>query len=77
MKKAKKLTTPAKKIKTKQIKQARHIMRMAFKEDPDFKRTYVDNVAMYLHDHCQGLDMTVKTIRDSAAEGLINLIFDK
>lgn len=77
MKKTKKLTTPAKKIRTRQIKQARHIMRMAFKKDPDFKRVYIDNVAMYLHDHCHSLDMTVKTIRDSAAEGLINLIFEK
>ena len=77
MKKAKKLTTPAKKIKAKQIKQARHIMRMAFKEDPELLDGYIANVAMYLHDHVHGLDMEVKNIRESCAAKLLNVIFGK
>lgn len=64
-------------IKPKEIKKARRTIRKAFKKDPDFKKTYIANVAMYLHDECQGLDMTVKTIRESSAEGIINLIFGK
>lgn len=59
------------------VKEARRAIRKAFRRDPDFKRTYIDNVAMYLHDECQGLDFEVRNIRDSAAEGLIHLIFGK
>ncbi len=64
-------------MKPKKIKEARRTIRKAFKDDPDFKDTYIANVAMYLHDKTQGLDMTVKRIRESAAEGIINLIFGK
>ena len=65
------------KMKPKEIKQARHIMRMAFKRDPDFKQGYIANVAMLLHDHYQNLDFEVRDIRESAAEEIINLIFRK
>ena len=77
MKKTKKPTTPARKIKARQIKQARHIMRMAFKEDPKLLDGYIANVAMYLHDHVHGLDMEVKNIRESCASKLLAVIFGK
>jgi len=64
-------------IKPKEIKQARHIMRMAFKRDPEFKQVDIANVAMHLHDHYQDLDFKVRDIRESAAEEIINLIFSK
>lgn len=58
------------------VKKARKAMREAFEKDPDFKRTYVDNVAMYLYDNTFGLDMSVKKLRDRSAEGIIDLIFN-
>ena len=62
---------------TEKIKHARAVMREVFEADPDFKRTYIDNVAMYLYDHAHSTDMGVKITRDSAAEGIIDLIFSK
>jgi len=77
MKMKRKETKQTRQIKPKEIKQARHIMRMAFKRDPDFKSTYIANVAMHLYDHYQNLDFEVRDIRESAAEGIIDLIFSK
>ncbi len=62
---------------TKEIKHARAVMREVFENDPDFKRTYIDNVAMYLYDHAFGMDMSHKPTRDPIAEGIIDLIFSK
>ena len=62
---------------TEKIKHARAVMREVFEADPDFKRIYIDNVAMYLYDHAFGIDMNHKPIRDDVAEGLIDLIFSK
>ena len=64
-------------MKTKEIKKAREVMRKAFEEDPDFKRTYIDNVAVYLFDNAFGMDMSHKPTRDPIAEGLIDLIFSE
>ncbi len=63
--------------KPEEIKHARKVMREVFKADPNFKRTYIDNVAMYLYDHASNIDMNHKLTRDSVAEGLIDLIFSE
>lgn len=62
-------------MKPKKIKKARRTIRRAFEEDPEFKQTYIANVAMYLHDEVHGLDMEVKNIRESKAEKLIDMLF--
>ncbi len=62
---------------TQEIKHVRAVMRESFEANPDFKRGYIDNVAMYLYDHGHGTDMTNKSIRDHIAEGVIDLIFSK
>jgi len=54
------------------IKLARAVMREAFKEDPDFKRTYIDNVAMVLYDR---LDINIREDRDDVAETIVDLVF--
>ena len=54
---------------------ARTIIRDTFKTNPDFKRTYIDNVAMYLYNCAHDTDMTEKPTRDHIAEGIIDLIF--
>ena len=64
-------------MKTKEIKKAREVMRKAFEEDPDFKRTYIDNVAMYLYDNAFGMDMSHQPTRDPIAEGIVDLIFSE
>ena len=65
------------------IKEARQTIRESFKNDPDFKRTYVDNVAVLLYDLFAGVDtigvtdMSVKGCRDDYAERIIDLIFSE
>ena len=68
------------------IKKARKVIRKAFKEDTEFKRTYVDNVAMHLYDTFVDVDdvsgktdviMSLKTDRDKLAEEIIDLIVGK
>ncbi|KKN10224.1 hypothetical protein LCGC14_1038800 [marine sediment metagenome] len=68
------------------FKKARRVIREAFKKDPDFKRTYVDNVATRLldayvdPDAISGLrtfDLRDKTTRDKLATEIIDLIFGK
>ena len=68
------------------VKKAKKVIRRAFKKDPDFKRTYVDNVAMHLSDTFSDNDsisgyhihnLRDKKIRDKIAEGIIDLIFRK
>jgi endo-alpha-1,4-polygalactosaminidase (GH114 family) len=65
------------KNQAKKIKKARAIMRESFEADPNFKRVYIDNVAMYLYDHAFGRDMRHKPTRDHVAERLLDLIFSK
>ena len=68
------------------IKKARKVIRKAFKEDTEFKRTYVDNVAMHLYDtfvdpkDIAGVPkttMNIKERRDKLAEEIIDLIVGK
>ena len=69
------------------IKKARKVIRKAFKADPDFKRTYIDNVSMCLCDtfidekavsgYRNDTDLRDKTTRDGLAEKIIDLIFGK
>lgn len=60
-------------IDSHRIIKARKIMSDAFKEDPDFKRGYVANVAMLLHDH---YGITNFDKRNAAAEDILELIFE-
>ncbi len=65
------------------FKKARRVIRKAFKKDPDFKRTYVDNVAVHLYDSITGMngmrdtDLKDKDTRDKMATEIIDLIFGK
>ncbi len=61
---------------TQEIKHVRAVMRESFEANPNFKRGYIDNVAMYLYDHESGIDID-KSTRDRTAEGIIDLIFSK
>ncbi len=55
------------------IQQARQEIADAFKDDPDFRRSYVDNVAMLLHDH---YGITDYETRNKAGDDIIRLIFE-
>ena len=61
------------------IKQARKIIRESFEKDPDFKETYVANVAVYLYDNApQNIALLEeKKERDMLATGIIDLIFSE
>jgi hypothetical protein len=54
------------------IENARRKMCEAFKEDEDFRRGYVDNIAMLLHDR---YGITNYYERNKAAEDIMELIF--
>lgn len=56
-----------------EIWKARKTMRDAFEADKDFKRSYIANIAMYLHDH-HGI--TDYKERNAAGEGILKLIFE-
>jgi len=55
-----------------EIKQARKVIWNAFQEDPDFKRTYVDNAACILMDE---LGIEKKELRDSIALQIVDRFF--
>ncbi len=55
-----------------EIKTARRIMRTAFEEDPEFRNTYIANIAMLLHDRHGIIDFVA---RNSAADEILTLIF--
>ena len=59
-------------INPKAIKKARKVIWKAFKKDPDFKRGYIDNVAM-----CIFANSPVKEYkaRNNLAEKIIDLVF--
>ena len=68
------------------IKKARKVMRKAFKDDPDFKRGYVDNVSMCMYDRFVDdqaivdypqIDIRDKEERNKLAKEIIDLIFGK
>lgn len=58
------------------IKKAREKMAKAFKDDPDLRRGYVDNVACLLMDRIAGFKRN-KAKRDSIASEIIHLIFER
>jgi len=57
------------------IKKAREIMTRTFKDDPDFRRSYVDNVACLLMDNMSSLKWN-KPKRDVLADKIIHVIFE-
>jgi len=68
------------------FRKARKIIRKAFRDEPDFKRNYVDNVAMCLFDALiddesvtgyHAIDIRDKKTRDKIATKIIDLIFEK
>ena len=65
------------------IKKARRVIRKAFKADPEFKQTYVDNVSMRIYDRFidpkaiagyPQIDVRDKENRDKLAEEILDLI---
>ena len=54
------------------VKKARETMRKAFDKDPDFKMSYIANIAMRLHDH---YGITDYDKRNAIAEDILELIF--
>ena len=54
------------------IRNAREQMCKAFKTDEDFRRSYVDNIAMLLHDRYGIIDYEK---RNKAANDIMELIF--
>lgn len=57
------------------VKQARKRMVNAFKEDPNFRQGYVDNVACVIMDNIRGFKRD-KDKRDRLAEEIIRRIFE-
>lgn len=66
---------------SKEITNARRVMREAFEKDPDFKRTYIDNVDCALLDYEDKYSMSLfslfnqKEAREKLAERIVDLIF--
>jgi hypothetical protein len=54
------------------VREARSTIARAFKEDPDFRRAYVDNIAMLFHD--SGLIRDYNT-RNRLASDVLDLLF--
>lgn len=59
----------------KKISKARESFKLAFSEDPDFRRAYVDNVACIIMDRIPGFKKN-KAKRDAIASEIIHLIFE-
>ncbi len=49
-------------------------MALAFENDPDFRRTYVDNIACVLLDR---LIVKDKELRDKVASEIVHIIFER
>jgi len=58
------------------IKEHRDAIAKAFKDDPDFRRTYVDNIAMLLFDQAQDMNFKVPGDRNKIANKIVKLIFE-
>jgi len=56
------------------IKEARETIAAAFREEPAFRQTYVDNVSCVLMDRLIGLE---KGRCDSISDQIIKLIFER
>lgn len=65
------------KEKPNEIQEARRVMREAFERDPEFKQTYIANIACMLIDNIPGLKRNQKAIdiRDDVAEKILDRIF--
>jgi len=61
---------------SKQIVSAREIMRKSFENDPDFRRAYQANIAMYIWDRKREGITFNKEQCNEVADGLIKLIFE-
>ena len=57
------------------VKAARERIVKAFRDDPDFRQRYVDNVACFLMDRMP--DLCNKTRRDKIADEIIHLLFEQ
>lgn len=57
------------------IAAARKVMREAFKKDPDWKRTYIDNISMRIFYNQMGIDD--KELRDKLSEQILDLVFEE
>ncbi len=57
------------------VKQARKVIAKAFKDDPSFRRAYVDNVACFLMDHVPGFKKD-SAKREIIANAIIRLLFE-
>ena len=55
------------------IRLARQTIAQAFAADPDFRRSYVDNIAMLLHVH---YGITDHEIRNRAGDDIVRLVFE-
>jgi len=53
------------------VKDARAAIAQAFKDDPDFRRAYVANVACLLHDEAVGV-----IVLNAVADKIIKLVFE-
>ncbi len=58
------------------IRKAREVMIKAFRDDPDFRQTYVDNIACCIMDNTPGFKKN-KQKRDKLAEKIMDTIFSE
>jgi len=63
-------------IMSREIIKSKEIMRKSFENDPDFRRAYQDNIAMYIWDRKrEGIRFNKKQCNE-VADGLIKLLFE-
>ena len=60
-------------MKASRFVKAKETIKQAFKDDPDFRRTYVANVACYLMDNLPGLKRN-KAKRDGISSEIIRIV---
>ena len=60
-------------MKASRFVKAKETIKQAFKDDPDFRLTYVANVACYLMDNIPGLKRN-KEKRRKLASDIINIV---
>lgn len=58
-----------------EIVRARHVMREAFENSPEFKLTYIANIAMVISDHF-GSELNMEEVNE-AAEKILDRVFEK
>ena len=57
------------------VSKARKTIKKAFKEDPEFRNSYVDNVSCLIMDRIPGFKRD-KAKRDAIADDIIKLVFE-